>query len=226
MNESDPMADPNPFEAVDTYINSLFVDRDPVQEGVLTRARAAGLPDIHVSPGQGKLLYLLAKMISARRILELGTLAGYSAVWLARAMGPEGRLTSIEIDPRHAAFARETLSSAGLAERCEVIEAAALDVLPGLKEAFDLIFIDANKESYPAYLTHAVRLTRPGGLIVADNVVRKGSVLDPPRMDAQAIGAASFNQALASHPRLEAIILQQVGLKGHDGLAIARVKDA
>lgn len=213
------------FEAVDAYINSLFVARDPVQESVVERAREAGLPDIHISPAQGKLLYLLAKMIGARRILELGTLAGYSALWLGRAMAPGGRLTSIEIDPRHAAFARETLELAGLGESCDVIEAPALEALPGLEGPFDLLFLDANKESYPAYLAHAVRLTRPGGLIVADNVVRKGEVLDPPSMDAQAIGVAAFNQALADHPRLEAIILQQVGLKGHDGLAIARVRD-
>lgn len=212
------------FEDVDTYIDTLFIPDDPALKAALARAQAAGLPDIHVSPGQGKFLYLLARLIGARRILEIGTLGGYSTLWLARAMGPGGRLTSLEIDPVHAEIARQTLEEAGFAGSCEVRTGAALDLLPELEPPFDLVFLDANKESYPAYLTHAVRLTRPGGLILADNVVRKGEILSR-SMDPNIIGAAAFNQALASHPRLEAIVLQQVGLKGHDGLALARVKD-
>ncbi len=213
------------FEDVDTYINSLFVQDDPVLERAVERAAAAGLPDIQVSPGQGKLIYLLAKMIGAGRILEIGTLGGYSTVWLGRALGPEGELITLELDPHHVKVARETLVDAGLDDRCSVIEGKALDALATLTPAFDLIFLDANKDGYPAYLKHAIRLTRPGGLIVADNVVREGAVLKPSSVDANAIGAAAFNQALAGHPQLEAIILQQVGIKGHDGLAIARVKD-
>lgn len=213
------------FEAVDTYIDTLFAPNDSVLEGAIERAEAAGLPAIQVSPGQGKLLYLLARLVEAKRILEFGTLAGYSTIWMARALPADGRLTTIEIDPKHAEVAGDSLAAAGLAERCDVICAPALEALPGLDGPFDMVFIDANKEAYPAYLGHAVRLTRPGGLIVADNVVRKGDVLGP-GMDPRAIGAASFNQALASHPKLEAIILQQVGLKGHDGLALARVRDA
>ena len=164
-------------------------------------------------------------MTGARRILELGTLAGYSTIWLGRAMAPGGRLTTIEIDPVHADVARTSLEEAGLGESCEVITASAMEALPKLEGPFDLVFIDANKESYPAYLSHAVRLTRPGGLILADNVVRRGAVLGN-SMDPAVIGAKAFNQALASHPQLEAIVLQQVGRKGHDGLAIARVKDS
>ena len=148
-------------------------------------------------------------MISAKRILELGTLAGYSTIWLGRAMAPGGKLTTIEIDPVHADVARSSLEEAGLSDRCEVVTASALDALSNLEGPFDLIFIDANKESYPAYLSHAVRLTRPGGLILADNVVRRGAVLGT-SIDPAVIGAKAFNQALAGHPRLEAIVLQQV----------------
>ena len=219
------MASKVSFEAVDSYIDSLFVPDDPALQDTIDRARAAGLPAIEVSPGQGKLLYLLARIAGARRVLEIGTLAGYSTVWLGRALPEAGELISLELDERHAEVARQSLAAAGLEGRCEVRTGAALAQLPGLEPAFDLVFIDANKESYPAYLSHAVRLTRPGGLIIADNVVRKGAVLAPAGVDPQAIGAAAFNQALAEHPRLEAIILQQVGIKGHDGLAIARVND-
>lgn len=213
------------FEAVDTYINSLFVEADPVLERAIARAQAAGLPDIQVSPGQGKLVYLLAKMIGAGRILEVGTLGGYSTIWLGRALPEKGELITVELEPAHVKVARETLADAGLAGRCQVIEGKALDTMRMLTPAFDLVFLDANKDGYPAYLKQAVRLTRPGGLIVADNVVREGAVLKPSTVDANAIGAAAFNQALAGHPQLEAIVLQQVGIKGHDGLAIARVKD-
>lgn len=216
---------PSIFEDVDTYIDALFIADDPALDEALNRAQAAGLPDIQVSPGQGKFLYLLAKLIGAKRILEIGTLGGYSTVWLTRAMAQDGHLTTIEVDPTHADVARQTLKAAGLDERCEVITGGALNILPGLQPPFDLVFLDANKESYPAYLTHAVRLTRPGGLILADNVVREGEVIAR-SMDPKVIGAAAFNQALASHPKLEAIVLQQVGLKGHDGLALARVKEA
>ncbi|MEL6753557.1 MAG: O-methyltransferase [Pseudomonadota bacterium] len=212
------------FEDVDSYIDSLFIPDDPELDAALERARAAGLPDIQVSPGQGKFLYLLAKLIGAQRVLEIGTLGGYSTLWLARAIGKSGALITLEIDPAHADVARQTLEAAGFADTCDVRTGAALDLLPGIGGPFDLVFLDANKESYPAYLSQAVRLTRPGGLIIADNVVRRGEVLSK-SMDPNVIGAAAFNQALASHPKLEAIVLQQVGLKGHDGLALARVRD-
>lgn len=213
------------FEAVDNYIDGLFVESDGILDSILARADEAGLPEMQVSPGQGKLLYLMAKIIGAKRILEVGTLGGYSAVWLARAMGEGGKLTTLELEAAHAAFARMTLKEANLAERCEVIEGPALGSMKAMQPPFDLVFLDANKDQYPVYLNEAVRLTRPGGIILADNVVRSGSVLEPAAVDPSAIGAAAFNQALAEHPKLEAIILQQVGLKGHDGMAIARVKD-
>lgn len=219
------MADGRLFEDVDTYINSLFATEDAVLSRALDRAKKAGLPEIQLSPGQAKLVYLLAKMIGAKRMLEIGTLGGYSAIWLGRALPEDGELVSVELDPAHAAVAREALEDAGLEARCTVVEGKGLDVMDTLTPAFDMVFLDANKEHYPAYLKQAIRLTRPGGLIVADNVVREGAVLEPSKVDPNAIGAAAFNQALASHPQLEAIVLQQVGIKGHDGLAIARVKD-
>lgn len=219
------MSEEGLFEAVDTYINSLFVQDDPVLERAIARSVDAGLPEIQVSPGQGKLIYLLAKMIGANRILEVGTLGGYSTIWLGRALPADGELITVELEPLHVKIARETLSDAGLDGKCTVIEGKALDAMQALTPHFDLVFLDANKDGYPAYLKQAIRLLRPGGLIVADNVVREGAVLKPSSVDANAIGAAAFNQALASHPELEAIILQQVGVKGHDGLAIARLKD-
>lgn len=213
------------FEDVDTYINSLFAVEDGVLGRAIERTKAAGLPEIQLSPGQGKLVYLLARLIGAKRILEVGTLGGYSTVWLGRALPEDGELISVELDPGHVAVARETLADAGLDGTCQVIEGKGLDVMSTLTGDFDMVFLDANKDGYPAYLKQAIRLVRPGGLIVADNVVREGAVLDPSKVDPNAIGAAAFNQALASHPQLEAIVLQQVGIKGHDGLAIARVKD-
>ncbi len=213
------------FQTIDAYIDGLFVSDDAVLERAIERAQAAGLPEHHVSPGQAKLIYLMAKMIGARRVLEIGTLGGYSMIWLARALPEDGELISLELNPVHVKVARETLADAGLEGKCSVIEGKALDSIRQLESPFDLVFIDANKDSYPAYLQHAVRLLRPGGLILADNVVREGKVMEPSGMDPSAIGAAAFNQALAGHPKLEAIILQQVGRKGHDGMAIARVKD-
>ncbi|QYJ01003.1 O-methyltransferase [Thalassovita mediterranea] len=213
------------FEAVDTYINSLFAADDEILSRAVERARKAGLPEIQVSSGQGKLIYLLAKMIGAKRILEIGTLGGYSTVWLGRALPKDGELISVELDAAHAAVARETVKDAGLADKVEIVEGRGLDEMRALEPSFDLVFLDANKDGYPAYLKQAKRLLRKGGLIVADNVVREGAVLEPSQVDPNAIGAAAFNQALASDSDLEAIVLQQVGIKGHDGLAIARVKD-
>jgi predicted O-methyltransferase YrrM len=219
------MTTPPLFQTIDAYIDGLFVSDDDILSRAIERAHAAGLPEHHVSPGQAKLIYLMAKMIGAKRILEIGTLGGYSTVWLARALPQDGELISLELNSAHVKVAQETLADAGFADRCKVIEGKALDALGAMEGPFDLVFIDANKDSYPAYLQHAVRLLRPGGLILADNVVREGKVMEPAGMDSSAIGAAAFNQALAAHPKLEAIILQQVGRKGHDGMAIALVKD-
>jgi predicted O-methyltransferase YrrM len=216
------------FEAIDRYIDTLFAPADPALDAALRASAEAGLPAIQVSPGQGKLLYLLARLCGVRRILEIGTLGGYSAIWLGRALPADGRLVSLERDPAHAELARANLARAGLGDRVEVVVGPALETLPALAQGgaapFDMVFIDADKGGYPAYLDWALRLTGPGALIAADNVVRGGAVLDPDGDDAAARGARAFNAALAAEPRLEAIILQQVGTKGHDGLALARVR--
>jgi len=216
------------FERIDAYIDELFVPPDQQLDAAVARARKAGLPDIQISAGQGKFLNLLAKMLGARRILELGTLGGYSTIWLARALPGDGRLVSLEFSADHAKVARENIDSVGLGDKVEVMVGAALDSLPKLavrgEAPFDLVFIDADKGNYPAYLDWAVKLTRAGGVILADNVIRAGAVLSADKSNDLAMGAAAFNAALAANSRLDAIILQQVGIKGHDGLAIARVK--
>lgn len=216
------------FAAIDHYIDDLFVPPDPALEAALQATVDAGIPQMQVSASQGKLLYLLARLGGARRILEIGTLAGYSTIWLGRALHLGGRLVSLEFNPAHAHVARANLARAGLADRVEVLVGPALATLPQLaargEEPFDMVFIDADKINYPAYLEWALRLTRPGGLILGDNVVRGGTVLHPDDSDESALGAAAFNAALAAEPRVEAIVIQQVGAKGHDGLAIAVVR--
>ena len=219
---------PDIFTAVDNYIDGLFVDEDEALDAALAASKAAGLPPIQVSGGQGKFLYLVARMIGARRILELGTLGGYSTIWLARALPDDGALVTLEYDPQHAEVARSNLARAGLADRVEVVVGAALDTLPkavaGAKAPFDLVFMDADKVNYPNYLPIVMRGVRRGGLILADNVIRAGQVLSPKDADAAGAATHAFNAMLAADERVEAVILQQVGPKGHDGLAIARVK--
>lgn len=212
--------------AVDTYIETLFHTSDPVLESALKASDDEGLPEIQISPSQGRFLYLLAKLTAATRILEIGTLGGYSTIWLARALPATGRLVTLEFEPRHADVARRNIAHARLDDRVEVLTGAALDTLPGLQgqPPFDLVFIDADKNNYPGYLDWALRLTRPGGLIVADNVVREGAVIDAQFQDPSVIGVRAFNEKLAADPRVEAVILQQVGAKGYDGLALARVR--
>jgi predicted O-methyltransferase YrrM len=210
------------FAAVDAYIDGLFAPEDEALTAALRASAAAGLPEIQVAPNQGKLLYLLAKLCGARRVLEIGTLGGYSTIWMGRALPPEGRIVTLEFSPDHAAVARANL------ERAELLVGPALERLPQLlargEAPFDMVFLDADKISYPAYLEWALRLTRPGSLIVADNVVRDGKVLQPAADDESAIGAREFNAALAADARVEAVIMQSVGVKGHDGMAIARVR--
>ncbi|MEH6807852.1 MAG: O-methyltransferase [Hyphomonas oceanitis] len=210
------------FETVDAYIDGLFASEDMILETIRDRARAAGLPEIEVSAGQGKFLYLMGKLTGAARMLEVGTLGGYSTVWMARALPEGGHMTTLELDPAHAVFARETFRLAGLEEVCHVIEGPALESLRALQGPFDLVFLDANKDQYPDYLEEAARLLVPGGLLLADNVIRKGAVIDPPEGDVMARGAGAFNRRLSSHAQFESIVLQQVGRKGHDGLAMAR----
>jgi predicted O-methyltransferase YrrM len=215
------------WTAVDDYITDLLVPSDPELDAALANSAAAGLPPIQVSPGQGKLLHLLARAQGARSILEMGTLGGYSTIWLARALPANGLLITLEADPRHAEIARANVARAGLAEVVEVHLGRALDTLPQLaaqdRGPFDLVFIDADKPGYPDYLAWALRLSRPGSLIVADNVVRGGAVVDGASRDPGVQGVRRFNELLAAEPRLSATTIQTVGAKGYDGLAIALV---
>ena len=181
-----------------------------------------------VSPPLGKLLYLFARLVNAHAILEVGTLGGYSAIWLARGLAPGGHLTTLELDPRHAEVARKNLAGAGLADRVTIRLGPALESLAQLvaerHAPFDLVFIDADKTGYPDYLTWAVRLSRPGTLIVADNVVRDGEVADPSSSDANVQAVRRFTAQMAADPRLSATVIQTVGAKGYDGFALAVVR--
>lgn len=212
---------------VDQYINHLFVPADPVLDAVLAASRAAGLPEINVAPNQGKLLQLLAQSHGARSILEIGTLGGYSTIWLARALPAEGKLVTLEFEPKHAEVARANFARAGLAGKIELRLGKASDHLAQLVAEdhgpFDFIFIDADKESYPDYLAWALKLSRRGTLIIADNVVRKGEIADVGSEDPRVQGAQRFNELLAAEPRVSATILQTVGNKGYDGFALALV---
>ena len=215
------------WTAVDQYISDLLVPSDPILDAALQAAAEEGLPPIHVAPNQGKLLAILAQSISARSILEIGTLAGYSTIWLARALPPGGSLITLEVDPKHAQVARANLARAGLAEVAEVRVGAALDTLPKLaaegRGPFDLIFIDADKPSNPAYFEWALKLSRRGSLIIIDNVVRDGKVIDANSDDENVQGVRRLNDLLASEPRVTATAIQTVGSKGYDGFAIALV---
>lgn len=215
------------WATVDDYIVNLFHPADPALEATLADSAAAGLPEIAVSPVYGKLLTLLAQAVGARRILEIGTLGGYSTICLARALPPDGRLITLEFNPLHADIARANIDRAGLADRVEIIVGRASDSLAVLAAAgrgpFDFIFIDADKPSYPAYLDWSLRLSRPGTLIVADNVVRQGRIVDDDD-DENVRGIREFNRKLAAQSQADATILQTVSSKGYDGLAIALVK--
>jgi len=208
------------WTAVDRYLVDTLFDPDPILDAAQRAADAAGLPAISVSPAQGKFLHLLARIRGARRILEIGTLAGYSTIWLARALPPGGRLITLEFDPRHAEVARANLAAAGLADRVEVRVGRAIDALPALQgETFDLFFIDADKPSTTEYFQWAVKLSHPGSVIVVDNVVRDGRLVeDPDSADVQ--GMRRFLSAAAAEPRADATALQTVGVKGYDGLAL------
>ena len=215
------------WTSVDDYITDLFVPSDLVLQEALATSEAAGLPSISVAPNEGKLLMLLAQLCGARSILEIGTLGGYSTIWLARGMVSGGNLITLEAVPKHAEVARTNIARAGLANVVEIRVGAAIDTLARLDEEhrgpFDLIFIDADKENYPAYLAWALKLSRRGTLIIADNVIRDGEVLDPKSSDPRVQGTRRFNQLLAEESRVEATVIQTVGRKGHDGIAIATV---
>ncbi|MBI5597324.1 MAG: O-methyltransferase [Elusimicrobia bacterium] len=210
-------------DAADAYLEGLFTSPDRVLDAALAAAKAAGLPEIQVSASQGKLLYLLARLMGARSILEIGTLGGYSAIWLARALPAGGRLVTLEADTKHAAVATANLAAAGFSGAAEVRTGRALDTLPSLEGPFDLVFIDADKDGYPGYLGWALKLTRKGSLIVADNVVRGGAVADAASPDPRVQGIRRYHALVAAEPRLSATVLQTVGVKGHDGLSFALV---
>lgn len=222
------MAADDVYTEVDRYLEDLFGPPDPVLAAALERASAAGLPEIQVSPTQGRLLHVLALLRGARTILEIGTLGGYSAIWMARALPPGGRLLTLEREPTHAEVARRTIAEAGLADTVEVLDGVALDTLATLARdgagPFDMVFIDADKEPYAEYLAAAMRLSAPGTLVVADNVVRDGRVAQGPSNDDAVVGVQRFNAALAAHPGLTGVVIQQVGEKGHDGMALAIVR--
>ncbi|OBF60014.1 methyltransferase [Mycobacterium sp. 852002-50816_SCH5313054-b] len=217
-------ADPTPQD-VDAFLDSTVVGDDPALTAALQASDAAGLPQIAVSAQQGKFLSLLAGAIGARRILEIGTLGGFSTIWLARGAGPEGRVVTLEYEPKHAEVARSNLQRAGVGDRVEVIVGAALDTLPTLNDGlFDLVFIDADKENNAAYLEWAVRLARPGSVIVVDNVIREGRILDTESGDAKLRATRQTLQAMGAHPRLDTAVIQTVGAKQWDGFALAVVR--
>jgi predicted O-methyltransferase YrrM len=214
------------WTAVDRYFSGLLVSADPTLDEVLAASAAAGLPAINVSPVQGKLLHLLARAIGARNVLEIGTLGGYSTIWLARALPDGGRVISLEADPRHAEVARANIARAGLNDRVEVRLGLALDLLPGLAEStepFDFIFIDADKPNNAAYFDWALRLSRVGAIIIVDNVVRGGDVIAAASDSPTVQGVHRFLERLAAEPRVSATAIQTVGSKGYDGFAIAFV---
>ncbi|EHR60476.1 MULTISPECIES: O-methyltransferase [Saccharomonospora] len=217
--------DQDRWTAVDSYFDQHLAPHDDALDATMRACAEAGLPDIAVAANQGKLLQLLARMVGARRILEIGTLGGYSTIWLARALPADGRLVTIEADPAHADVARSNIERAGLADRVEVRVGQALDILPTLdaNTPFDLAFIDADKANNANYVRWALELGRPGGVIVVDNVVRRGRVVDADSDDPSVRGTREAIELLRSEPRLDATALQTVGVKGYDGLAVALV---
>lgn len=212
---------------VDGYFTDRLHVRDPDLERVLRSAEARGMPNIHVSPSHGKLLGLLVRMTGARRVLEVGTLAGYSAICMARALPADGRVVTLELNPLHASVSRENIRAAGLEGKIEVVEGPAATTLEVLHarggEAFDVTFIDADKPSNPVYFAWALRLTRPGGVIIVDNVVRGGKVADGESTDAGVRGVRELVELIAGEPRVSATAVQTVGVKGYDGFLVAVV---
>lgn len=208
---------------VDEMLDQLILPEDPVLAAALADSAAAGLPPIEVSPQSAQLLGLLVRMSGARRVLEIGTLGGYSTICLARAVGPEGSVVTLEYEPRHAEIAATNLARAGVADRVQIIVGAALDTLPGLAGDFDLVFIDADKENNVAYVQKAIELGRPGTVIVVDNIIRNGRVLHPEADDLQAAAVRDMLEMMGRHPRLDTAAIQTVGVKGWDGFALALV---
>lgn len=217
------------WTAVDDYVQRMLIAPNPVLDAALVSSAEAGLPDIQVAPNQGMLLHLLARMQHPKRILEIGTLGGYSTIWLAMALAPGGRLITLEYEPRHAQVAQENIARAGLADRVEIRVGRALDSLAQLAaeglDSFDLIFIDADKPNNPDYFRWALALSRPGTAIIVDNVVRDGRVVDDASTDGSVRGVREMFDVIAAEPRVDATAIQTVGVKGYDGLLLALVKE-
>lgn len=214
------------WTAVDNYFNGLFLPHDPILDHALKASDAAGLPAINVTPAQGKLLMLVAQMQGAKHILEIGTLGGYSTIWLARALPEDGKLITLEYVEKHADVARQNIANAGLASKVEIRVGLALDHLSAIAaegHIFDLIFIDADKPSNPEYIAWALKLSRKGSVIILDNVVRDGNVVHSDSTDASVIGTRQASAIIAAEPRLSATTIQTVGSKGYDGFALMRV---
>ena len=215
--------DQNLFSDVDNYISSLFNTKDDALTSAVKLMEEVGLPQISISPNQGKMLHILAKLCRAKNILEIGTLGGYSTIWLARALPDNGKLITIELETLHAEVAQKNIERAGVQDNVEIRIGEALEVLKNIEGTFDLIFLDAHKPSYIKYFEWSLKHSHPGTLIVADNVVREGKVLDPNSSDENVIAAQQFNAMLAANKEVSATIIPTVGIKGYDGMAIAVV---
>jgi predicted O-methyltransferase YrrM len=215
------------WNAVDQYISDVLVGHDDALEAALADTATSGLPAINVAPNQGKMLMLFALMVGAKNILEIGTLAGYSAIWMARGIAPGGRLVTLEADAKHADVARANIARAGLSDRVQVKLGKAIETLPALHAEkagpFDLVFIDADKASIPDYFRWSLKMARRGSLIVVDNVVRGGAVVEADSRDASVNGVRAFNDLVAAEPCVTATAIQTVGIKGYDGFAMALV---
>jgi predicted O-methyltransferase YrrM len=220
------MSENDLWTRVDDYITTTLVAQDAALVSALAASEAAGLPAIAVSPAHGKLLHLIARMIGATRILEIGTLGGYSTIWLARALAPRGRLISLELLDKHAGIARANLERAGVGDRVEVRVGTALETLPSLagEVPFDLVFIDADKQNNADYFRWALKLSRPGSVIIVDNVIRGGAVIDAGSADEMVQGVRRLNDLMSNEPRVDVTAIQTVGIKGYDGFAIALVR--
>jgi predicted O-methyltransferase YrrM len=225
VSETTPVPTADSWREVDAYLTRTLVDQDDALIRAVEDQDAAGLPSIEVAPVNAKLLHLLARMVGARRVLEIGTLGGYSTIWLARALPVGGRVTTIEAEPANAEIARRNLDRAGVGDRVDIRIGRAADVLPTLEGPYDLVFIDADKESNTIYLDAAARLGRIGGVVVVDNVVRSGRVADPAATDSQVEGVRRGLEMLAADPRFDATALQTLDAKGWDGIALALLVD-
>lgn len=212
---------PGAWRAADDFLAETLVGRDSALEAALAAQRDAGMPEIEVAPVAGKLLNLLVRMAGARRVLEIGTLGGYSTIWMARAVGDQGRVVTIEAEAAHAAVARTSIEAAGVGARVDIRVGRAADVLPTLVGGFDVVFIDADKESNTIYLDWAAKLGHPGTVVIVDNIGREGEIANPDSSDPMVVGTRDGLRMLGEDPRFDATALQTVGLKGWDGFAIA-----